>query len=145
MMNLELEAVDPRQLLSNALSIVREKASARSISLDLELDEHLGVTELDVRKTKQIVYNLLSNAVKFSSQGGLVSLRARHVPRSAVGALDGTWPARRLELADNEFAEFLEIRVTDGGMGISEANMAKLFQSFTQIDSSLARRFEGTG
>ena len=145
MMNLEMEAVDVNVLLSNALSIVRDKAAARRIGLDLELDEHLGVTQLDVRKTKQIVYNLLSNAVKFSSQGGLVSLRARQVPRSSVGTLEGAWPVRRFALADNEFTEFLEIRVTDGGIGISEENMAKLFQAFTQIDSSLARRFEGTG
>ncbi|MEP7018261.1 MAG: PAS domain-containing protein [Actinomycetota bacterium] len=145
MMNLEMEAVDVTVLLSNALSIVRDKAAARSIALDLELDEHLGVTQLDMRKTKQIVYNLLSNAVKFSSQGGHVSLRARQVPRSSVGTLEGAWPVRGFALADNEFAEFLEIRVTDGGIGISEENMAKLFQAFTQIDSSLARRFEGTG
>jgi PAS domain S-box-containing protein len=145
MMNLEMEEADVSLLLSNALSIVREKAAARSIGLDLELDEHLGVTELDVRKTKQIVYNLLSNAVKFSSQGGRVSLRARHVPRSAVGTLDGPWPVHSFGLADNEFTGFLQICVTDGGIGISQENMAKLFQAFTQIDSSLARQFEGTG
>jgi len=145
MMNLEMEAVDVTVLLSNALSIVRDKAAARSIALDLELDADLGVTELDMRKTKQIVYNLLSNAVKFSSQGGHVSLRAQQVPRSSVGTLEGAWPVRRFALADNEFTDFLEIRVTDGGIGISEENMAKLFQAFTQIDSSLARRFEGTG
>jgi len=145
MMELELEAVDVGLLLSNSLSIVREKAAARSINLDLELGEELGETQLDMRKTKQIVYNLLSNAVKFSSEGGLVSLRARYVPRRAVGTLEGTWPVRRFALADNEFAEFLEICVTDSGIGISEENMAKLFQAFTQVDSSLARKFEGTG
>ena len=145
MMKLEMEVIDARQLLSNAMSIVREKALARSIGLDLELDDHVGVAQLDVRKTKQIVYNLLSNAVKFSNQGGLVSLRARQVPRGAVGTLDGTWPVRTFALAENEFTEFLEICVTDAGIGISEENMAKLFQSFTQIDSSLARKFEGTG
>jgi PAS domain S-box-containing protein len=145
MMNLEMEAVDARHLLSNALSIVREKALARNISLDLELGADVGLTQLDVRKTKQIVYNLLANAVKFSSNGGLVSLRARQVPRSTVGTLDGTWPVRSFELAENEFTGFLEICVTDAGIGISQQNMAKLFQSFTQIDSSLARKFEGTG
>ena len=145
MMNLELEAVDVSLLLTNALSIVREKASARSIGLDLELDPDLGVAQLDMRKTKQIVYNLLSNAVKFSSQDGLVSLRARHVKRGAVGMLAGTWPVRSFELADTEFTKFLEICVTDAGIGISQENMAKLFQAFTQIDSTLARKFEGTG
>jgi PAS domain S-box-containing protein len=145
MMDVEIEAVDVGALLSNSLTIVRDKAATQSIGLDLDLDEHLGVTQLDMRKTKQIVYNLLSNAVKFSHQGGLVSLRARYVPRSAVGTLEGSWPVRRFNLADNEFTEFLEICVTDGGIGISKQNMAKLFQAFTQIDSSLARKFEGTG
>jgi DNA-binding response OmpR family regulator len=48
-------------------------------------------------------------------------------------------------LADNEYNEFLEISVSDNGIGISKENMAKLFQAFTQIDSRLARKFEGTG
>jgi CheY-like chemotaxis protein len=59
--------------------------------------------------------------------------------------LAGTWPVRSFELADTEFTEFLEICVTDAGIGISQENMAKLFQAFTQIDSTLARKFEGTG
>ncbi|MGV8977141.1 MAG: response regulator [Cellulomonas sp.] len=144
-MDLELESADLSQLLSNSLSIVREKASARRIGLELTFDDHLGVTNLDVRKTKQIVYNLLSNAVKFSDEGGLVSLRARRVPRSAVGTLDGSWPVRSFALADNGFSEFLEICVTDNGIGISAVDKAKLFEPFTQIDTGLARRFEGTG
>jgi PAS domain S-box-containing protein len=145
MMELELEETDVSLLLSNSLSIVREKAAVRSIGLNLELDEDLGVTQLDMRKTKQIVYNLLSNAVKFSDEGGLVSLHARRVPRSAVGTLNGPWPVRNFALADNEYNDFLEISITDGGIGITEENMAKLFQAFTQVDSSLARKFEGTG
>ncbi|HEY5247823.1 MAG TPA: response regulator, partial [Dermatophilaceae bacterium] len=145
MMNLELDQVDVGLLLSNALPIVRKKAAERSIGLGLELDEHLGLAQLDVRKTKQIVYNLLSNAVKFSNEGGRVSLRARLVPRSSVGTIAGPWPVRSFALAGNEFTDFLEICVTDGGIGISQENMARLFAAFTQIDSSLSRRFEGTG
>jgi signal transduction histidine kinase len=48
-------------------------------------------------------------------------------------------------LADNKYEEFLEISVSDNGIGISGKNMAKLFQPFIQIDSSLARKFGGTG
>ena len=48
-------------------------------------------------------------------------------------------------LADSEYHEFLEICVSDSGIGISRQNMEKLFQAFSQIDSSLARKFEGTG
>jgi CheY-like chemotaxis protein len=132
-------------MLSNSLSIVREKAAAQRISLELETGEDLGMTQLDLRKTKQIVYNLLSNAVKFSDHGGRVILRARRVPRDAVGTMSGDWPVHGFPLADNEFGEFLEICVSDSGIGISREDMARLFQAFSQIDSSLARKFEGTG
>jgi PAS domain S-box-containing protein len=147
MMALDLEAVDLNNLLSNSLSIVKEKAAAQHIRLELETGEDLGapLLLLDMRKTKQIVYNLLSNAVKFSANGGQVSLRARRVPRSAVGTLSGVWPVHSFPLADNEYREFLEISVSDSGIGISKPDMAKLFQAFSQIDSRLARKFEGTG
>ncbi len=145
MMELELETVDLKALLSSSLTIVREKAAAQRVLLDLEIAEGLGAGQFDARKLKQIVYNLLSNAVKFSASDGRVALRARRVPRQAVGKLPGAWPAHRFALAESEHAEFLEIAVTDSGIGISKENMAKLFQAFSQIDSSLARKFEGTG
>ncbi|MFA6985388.1 MAG: response regulator [Arenimonas sp.] len=145
MMALELEAVDLQSLLSNSLSIVREKAAAQRIRLQLESGDDLGSPQLDMRKTKQIVYNLLSNAVKFSAHGERVTVRARRVPRSAVGSLAGDWALHSFPLADSEFSEFIEICVSDSGIGISKQDMEKLFQAFSQIDSSLARKFEGTG
>jgi PAS domain S-box-containing protein len=145
MMTLELEAADLNSLLSNSLSIVKEKAVAQRIRLELEAAEDLGQPLLDTRKTKQIVYNLLANAVKFSANGGRVTFRARRVSRNTVGILSGAWPVHSFPLADNEYNEFLEISVRDSGIGISKDNMVKLFQAFSQIDSSLARKFEGTG
>ncbi|MDB6062547.1 MAG: hybrid sensor histidine kinase/response regulator [Verrucomicrobiaceae bacterium] len=145
MMALELETVDLKSLLANSLSTVKEKAAAQRISLELEFGDDLGMLQLDTRKTKQIVYNLLSNAVKFSAHGGGVVLRARRVLRDAVGQLPGPWPVHNFPLMDNEYTEFLELCVSDTGIGISEVDMAKLFQAFSQIDSSLARKFEGTG
>jgi len=145
MMALELESADLHSLLTNSLSIVREKAAAQRIQLELEMDENMGMAQLDMRKTKQIVYNLLSNAVKFSANSGRVILRARRVPRSAVGMVSDEWPTHGFLLADSDYDEFIELCVVDSGIGISKENMAKLFQAFTQIDSSLARKFEGTG
>ena len=145
MMSLELEPTDIRALLANSLSIVKEKAAARHIRLEIEASEDLGVAPLDLRKTKQIVYNLLSNAVKFSGTDGCVTLRARRVPRSTVSTLPGDWRVRHFPLADSEYKEFLEICVIDRGIGISEDDMAKLFVPFSQISSSLARKLEGTG
>jgi PAS domain S-box-containing protein len=145
MMSLELEPVDFNSLLAGSLSIVREKAAGQKIHLELAPMDSLGSLQLDLRKTKQIVYNLLSNAVKFSAPGGNVVLAARRVSREHVGEFPGDWPVYGFPLAKNGHDEFLEISVGDSGIGISRANMSRLFQAFSQIDSSLSRKFEGTG
>jgi PAS domain S-box-containing protein len=144
-MMLDLEPVQASSLLVSSLSIIREKAATRRIRLDLEADEELGSIQVDARKVKQIVYNLLSNAVKFTAEGGRVVLRASRVPRAQVGRLSGPWTGRSLPLADNGFEEFLEISVTDSGIGIAHEGLEHLFKPFSQIDTGLARRFEGTG
>ncbi len=145
MMALELEPVDLRSLLAGSLTIVKEKAAAQRIRLELAPGQAWEAPLLDMRKTKQIIYNLLSNAVKFSPSGAQVTLAARRVPRSAVGMIEGNWEVHGFPLAESAHAEFIELSVSDSGIGISRADMAKLFQAFSQIDSSLARKFEGTG
>jgi len=144
-MMLDLEAVQVSSLFANSLSIIREKALARHIRLDVDAAEELGSIQADVRKVKQIAYNLLSNAVKFTNAGGRVHLRAARVARAEVGGLSGPWMGRSFPLADNGFAEFLKITVTDNGIGISPEGLEQLFKPFSQIDSGLARKFEGTG
>lgn len=72
-------------------------------------------------------------------------MRARRVDRADVGKTEGTAPGRFLPLADNDATEFLQISVEDTGIGISPTGMASLFKPFSQIDSSLAREFDGTG
>ena len=124
---------------------MREKAATRSVRLTLESTDDLGVILADPRKVKQVVYNLLSNAVKFTADGGQVTLRASRVPRAAVGRSTGVWTGRSFPLAAGEFDEFLQLSVTDTGIGITEDSMAQLFRPFSQIDSGLARKFEGTG
>jgi len=59
--------------------------------------------------------------------------------------MTGPWIGRSFPLADSEFAEFIKITVSDGGIGISAAGLEHLFRPFSQIDSGLARKFEGTG
>jgi PAS domain S-box-containing protein len=145
MMTLELEPANLSDLLSGSLSIVKETAVGQRVRLDLEMHEDVGVLQLDQRKTKQILYNLLSNAVKFSGQDGVVVLGAERVARSAVGLIPGGWPVQAFPLPDSDFKEFVALTIRDAGIGISVDNMTKLFQAFSQIDSSLARKFEGTG
>jgi PAS domain S-box-containing protein len=144
-MTLDLEPVEVSSLFANSLSIIREKAAARNIQLTMDAPEDLGTIRSDARKVKQIVYNLLSNAVKFTSERGEVALRASRVPRSDVGQLSDSSMGRTFPLIDNEFAEFLKITVTDTGMGISPDGLERLYKPFSQIDSGLSRKFEGTG
>ena len=144
-MTLDLEPVEVSSLFVNSLSIIREKAATRHIRLSMDGAEDLGSIEVDVRKVKQIVYNLLSNAVKFSAEGGQVSMRVSRVPSTLVGVLSSSWVGRAFPLVDNVFAEFLEVSVADCGIGISPAGLEQLFKPFSQIDSGLARKFEGTG
>jgi signal transduction histidine kinase/DNA-binding response OmpR family regulator/CHASE3 domain sensor protein len=130
-MTLELEPLPAAELVQAGLQVVREKAMAQRLRLTAEAADDLGEVWLDERKVKQILYNLLSNAVKFTPEGGEVHVAARRVGRAAV--------------PDGRFAEYLELAVTDTGIGISTDDQARLFQPFTQIDSTLARRHEGTG
>ena len=145
MMELELEAVELAGLLANSLLIVREKAALQRIQLKLDSADDFGTLELDLRKTKQIIYNLLANAVKFSAHGSCVTLAVREVSRDQVGRIPGDWPSHAFTLQPSAEQQFLELSVSDTGIGIAEDDMGKLFKAFSQIDSSLARKFEGTG
>jgi PAS domain S-box-containing protein len=144
-MTLDLEPVNVASLFANSLSVVKEKAAGHHITLKLDIAEGLDEICVDARKAKQIIYNLLSNAVKFTRDGGEVSLHVRRVSRAQVGQPSGNWPSRAFALADNNCPEFLEISVADNGIGIAAAAMEKLFQPFSQLDSGLARKYEGTG
>jgi PAS domain S-box-containing protein len=144
-MALHLEPVDLALLFFNSLSMVREKAAAQHIHLHLDIADGLDDIQADVRKVKQIVYNLLSNAVKFTPEGGDVTLRARRVLRAQVGQLTGRWAGMSLPLSNDNIKDFIEISVTDSGIGIANEDFERLFTPFSQIDSSLARKFEGTG
>ncbi|QQD72012.1 response regulator [Acidithiobacillus ferrivorans] len=132
MMKLELETANLHDLLQGSLGIVREKAAAHQIRLNLEVEPDFPPVYLDARKAKQILYNLLSNAVKFTPDGGQVTLCGHS----------------RNDLSDPEYAaypDWLEISVADTGIGIAKKDQERLFKPFVQADSGLDRRYEGTG
>jgi CheY-like chemotaxis protein/nitrogen-specific signal transduction histidine kinase len=133
-MNLELEPLDAASLVRGSLQVVREKAMTHHLRLVAEIADGLdtlGDVWLDQRKVKQILYNLLSNAVKFTPEGGEVRVTTRQVGREAV--------------PDGHYDRYLELAVSDTGIGISAEDQTRLFKAFTQIDSTLARRYNGTG
>jgi len=120
-MEIYLQPVNMSELLSNALSIVKESAHARNIELNVNISDEIGIMKGDGRKLKQIVFNLLSNAVKFTPDGGKVTLTA--------------------QIADNK----LSVNISDTGIGIPEDKIGMLFKPFEQLDGSLSRQYEGTG
>jgi len=143
-MELDLEVINVPDLLRNSLSIIKEKAMTHHIKLSQDIDDDIENCWLDGRKVKQIIFNLLSNAVKFTPNGGSVHIAVRRVGSEALTASSKDRPSPLMPPASQE-TDFLEISVTDTGIGISEADQKKLFTAFVQADSSLARKFEGTG
>lgn len=143
-MVLDAEEIPVAPLLQSCLSIIREKAIAHRIQLSVDAPETLGTVWADARKVKQVVYNLLSNAVKFTPENGGITLKARHVPRQHVLDYSDARPETHTTL-ESTTDEFLEIAVSDTGIGIAADDLARLFQPFVQLDSSLSRRFDGTG
>ena len=120
-MDLEISSFDLPSALSNAMTLVRERAQRHGIELTLEVDKKLGAFQADERKFKQIVVNLLSNAVKFTPDGGRVSVAAKK---------DTT----RVEIA-----------VKDTGIGIAPEDHAAVFEEFKQVGRDYTKKAEGTG
>lgn len=122
-MELEMSPVNLQSLCKTSLSFVMEIAHNKQIRLTAQVDEGLENAKLDERRIRQVLINLLSNAVKFTPEGGQVELSVRCTPDR----------------------ETLEFAVSDTGIGIAADQLDKLFQPFMQIDSSLSRRYSGTG
>jgi len=140
-MELELEPTDLQDLLQSSLTVFRDKALAGQIRLRLEM-ETIGQVMVDRRKTRQIIYNLLSNAVKFTPAGGAVTLRMCCMDPAQ---LHGRRTAGDGGTIDPAVGRYLTISVIDSGIGISESDLGRLFRPFVQLDSGLARKYEGTG
>jgi signal transduction histidine kinase/CheY-like chemotaxis protein/PAS domain-containing protein len=145
MMSLDLSPVDVVSLLQGSFSVIKEKALKRSITLTLDVADTPAHIMADGRKLKQIVYNLLSNAVKFTPEHGEIKLVAQIVDREARQLHVPHMAVYQLPAPETDWQQFLEIRVHDTGIGIEAADLQRLFQAFTQIDSSLSRQFEGSG
>jgi CheY-like chemotaxis protein len=125
-LELEREPFDLRECVEGALDIVAPRASGKDVELGCLVDEHVPVGIVgDVTRLRQVLLNLLSNAVKFTVAGEVIV----HVEAEPAGG-----GAHRLHLA-----------VRDTGIGIPEARMNRLFESFSQVDASTTRRYGGTG
>ncbi len=125
-MDIESHPFDLRDCVESALDLVNARAVEKRLEIAYLFEGEVPpVVDGDVTRLRQVLLNLLSNAVKFTDEGEVVLTVTAH---PAAG--DG------VELA---FA------VRDTGIGLSEEGMSRLFQSFSQADSSTTRRYGGTG
>ena len=121
--DLNMDLVPVAALCSASTKLVEGTARKKNIQISLVVDPEVKHIWGDLRRLKQVLVNLLSNAVKFTPEDGFVGL--------AVGGD-----------RENKLVRFM---VWDTGIGIPKESISNLFKPFTQLDNSLARKYEGTG
>ena len=122
-LELEIGPVEACQLCQSSLNLIEERAQKKSLALHTSLDSQVKLLQGDGRRLKQVLLNLLSNAIKFTPEGGKVSF----------------------EMEGDAEAGMVRFHIRDSGIGIAEEDMKHLFTPFQQVDSSLARKYEGAG
>jgi PAS domain S-box-containing protein len=121
------------ETIEGTLDVMAPVAAKKGLELVYALDPDLPHAVIgDAGRLRQIVLNLLSNSVKFTEQGEVVV----HVSGVPVDAMDAIQGPGRWEI---------RLDVHDTGIGIPADRIGRLFQSFSQADSSISRRFGGTG
>jgi len=116
------EELEVAALARSAANMVRERAESGSIELVTEIAPDLPSVWADSRRLKQVLVNVLANAVKFTPQGGRVEMSAGP---SAEGGL--------------------VFVIKDSGIGIAPDQLARVMSPFVQVDSGMARQYEGSG
>jgi signal transduction histidine kinase/DNA-binding response OmpR family regulator len=124
-MDMAFEETDVAEIVTSVMSTASGLVKDKPIRLTHRLPETLPTVRADPIRVRQVLLNLLSNAAKFTEQGEIIVEAAAQ--RDAAGI------------------EEVVVRVSDTGPGISEADQAKLFQAFSQVDDSPTRRTGGSG
>ena len=135
-MELELGWVELLPLLHEVAATMEPLLHQRGNRLELRLDPDLGALHADQTRLRQVLLNLLSNAVKFT-EDGTVTLRVRRD--------NGRRTTDDNPDVVNRRRSSIVFEVCDTGIGISEEQLERLFQPFTQADASTTRRYGGTG
>jgi PAS domain S-box-containing protein len=118
---LNIRILDARSIVEAAVEGVRPAADAKGINIKMSLDRNAGMVACDSDRLQQIVWNLIANAIKFTPRGGTVEVRLK---RAGV---------------------YVELAVSDTGVGISPEFLPFVFERFRQADSSSTRKQGGLG
>ena len=121
---LELETVQCQEVVKDVVDTLRPLALQKGLALEMDLAEPAILLQTDRRALTQILINLANNAIKFTETG---TVRVTLAQRPGEGQ------------------NIIEFSVADSGAGIREEDQAKLFQAFSQLDSTSTRHAEGAG
>jgi CheY-like chemotaxis protein len=122
-LELNVEPTSIEMLCQASLRLIKQIAHTKQLSVTVKIDPAVTLLNVDARRVKQVLVNLLSNAVKFTPKGGSIGL----------------------EVVGDTARQAVDLTVWDTGIGIAQEQMSQLFQPFVQLDSRLARQYEGTG
>jgi PAS domain S-box-containing protein len=125
-MSVEKRAFSPRDAINKTITLTQKSAADKKLALTIDVDPNIPDFVLgDELRTRQILLNLIGNAVKFTASGS-VTIRADWMPvKDSIGQI--------------------AVSVTDSGIGMTDAQIKRLFNPFSQADDSITRRFGGTG
>jgi len=118
---IHLEPTSIFNIVDDSIRMIRDQATAGEVELTSSFEEGVPLIDADATRLRQIVLNLLSNAVKFTPAGGKIAVTVRHG------------------------AEKVFIAVSDTGIGMDALDIPKALEPFGQVDSSIARKYQGTG
>ena len=116
------ELVEPGNLIMHVLDLLRPVANNKKLHISTKIDEILTTVIVDPIKLKQVLYNYLSNAIKFTPDNGKICIRLTV-----------------------ETPDAFRLEVEDTGVGIHPEDLGRLFMEFQQLDSSISKRYQGTG
>jgi signal transduction histidine kinase len=139
-MTLTLALTDLREAIVDAVADTASLRTAKRQECTINLDLAPLTVIADGGRIRQILFNLLSNASKFTGEEGKISLSAVRTRAPLRQPAERTGDQARLAPQD-----VVWVSVTDEGIGIKPGDMSKLFQEFSQVDSSSSRRAQGTG
>ncbi|MEO1670674.1 MAG: response regulator [Cyanobacteria bacterium J06631_2] len=142
---LDLQAVPTNlvRVIHNALDTVNLAAQAKSIEIESNLDENIGLVQADSTRLQQVVWNLVTNAVKFTPSGGRVEINLRSVDSHSEEDNFKDSPESNLET--NFSFPYAQIQVIDSGKGIDPEFLPYVFDYFRQAESGKSRSKGGLG
>jgi signal transduction histidine kinase len=139
-MTLSLGRTDLREAITGAVADTASLRTAKGQECELQLEESSLTVVADGVRVRQVLFNLLSNASKFTPEGGTIRLGAIRTRAPLPLPSDRSGEDHRIHMQ-----EVVWVTVMDSGIGISPEDMPKLFQEFSQVDSSASRQAQGTG